>query len=244
MTRAFWLTHLGLPALLALVALTVVHTMNVDIALANLFYASGSGWIGRGTGNWWATQLIHTGGGVVVRAFGATMLMGWVGSFVSKRLLPWRTTFGYLVISLALANGLVGVLKAYTNVACPWDLSGFGGARPFAGLFDPRPDGWARARCFPGAHSASGFALVSVYFGLRDRSPRNAKYALIAALLVGALFSLGQQARGAHFLSHDLTSAAITWITALVVYVRVGPLTSPASYAASKPFSRAAEYAA
>ena len=35
--------------------------------------------------------------------------------------------------------------------------------------------------------------------------------------LVGALFSLAQQARGAHFLSHDIVSALIAWLICLAL---------------------------
>jgi hypothetical protein len=32
------------------------------------------------------------------------------------------------------------------------------------------------------------------------------------------IFSIGQEARGAHFVSHDLTAAAIVWFTQLLLY--------------------------
>ena len=41
---------------------------------------------------------------------------------------------------------------------------------------------------------------------------------LAAAIAVGIAFSIGQEARGAHFLSHDLTSAAIVWFVQLGLY--------------------------
>jgi membrane-associated PAP2 superfamily phosphatase len=43
--------------------------------------------------------------------------------------------------------------------------------------------------------------------------------ALAGGLLIGTVFALGQQARGAHFLSHDLTSAAIVWYVLLGLYL-------------------------
>jgi membrane-associated PAP2 superfamily phosphatase len=46
--------------------------------------------------------------------------------------------------------------------------------------------------------------------------------ALAGALCLGALFSFGQQARGAHFLSHDLASVAIAWMMALALSQRAG----------------------
>jgi len=62
---------------------------------------------------------------------------------------------------------------------------------------------------------------VCFYFVYRDRSRRMATAALIGALLVWAVFALGQQARGAHFLSHDLASLAIVWFVQLGIYVKL-----------------------
>jgi membrane-associated PAP2 superfamily phosphatase len=85
-------------------------------------------------------------------------------------------------------------------------------------LFGDRPDDLPRAQCFPGGHSSSGFALLALYFALRDRRPRAARWFLGGALAVGTLFAFGQEARGAHFLSHDLWSLGIAWFTCLAVY--------------------------
>ena len=56
------------------------------------------------------------------------------------------------------------------------------------------------------------------YFLLRDRSARAARWALAGAITIGVAFSIGQDARGAHFFSHDLTSAAIVWFVQLGLY--------------------------
>jgi membrane-associated PAP2 superfamily phosphatase len=62
---------------------------------------------------------------------------------------------------------------------------------------------------------------VCFYFLLRDRSRRVARWALASAIAIGVAFSIGQEARGAHFLSHDLTSAAIVWFVQLALYARL-----------------------
>ena len=119
---------------------------------------------------------------------------------------------------MVLSIAIVGGLKSITNVDCPWDLIGFGGQNPYVPLFADRPDTLARARCFPGAHASSGFALMCFYFMWRDRSPRLARWALALGIGVGVVFSIGQEARGAHFVSHDLVSAAIVWCVQLALY--------------------------
>jgi membrane-associated PAP2 superfamily phosphatase len=70
----------------------------------------------------------------------------------------------------------------------------------------------------PGGHSSSGFALVAVYFLMLGRSHKLARLALGGALLLGGVFAFGREARGAHFLSHDLWSAALVWFSCLAVY--------------------------
>jgi membrane-associated PAP2 superfamily phosphatase len=56
------------------------------------------------------------------------------------------------------------------------------------------------------------------YFLLRDRSRYRARAALAAGMIVGVSFALGQEARGAHFISHDLAAAAIVWFLQLLLY--------------------------
>jgi len=124
-------------------------------------------------------------------------------------------------VAMLAATLLVGGLKVLTNVDCPWDLAGFGGHNPYIALFADRPNALPRAECFPGAHASSGFALMCFYFAFRDRSRRVARWMLAAAIVIGIAFSIGQEARGAHFLSHDLTSAAIVWFVQLALYVKL-----------------------
>ena len=59
------------------------------------------------------------------------------------------------------------------------------------------------------------------YFLWRGRRPRAARGALLAAVLIGTLFSIGQQARGAHFVSHDLAGAALVWFVQLALYANL-----------------------
>jgi len=174
---------------------------------------------GAGGGLWWARDVIHMGGRWLVRGFAAAALIVWIASFLSERLQSWRRYAGFAFMALALSTGIVGALKSVTNVDCPWDLAEFGGSRPYVSLFADRPDSLPRAMCFPGAHASSGFAFMFGYFLLRDVAPRRARWALAGAILLGIAFSIGQQARGAHFISHDLTAAAIVWFLQLFLYV-------------------------
>jgi membrane-associated PAP2 superfamily phosphatase len=217
----FWMRHAWLPgsafAVFAVVAATTA--LDVEFARSWAFDPDAGRFIGAGPGEWWAKGLIHTWGGGLIRATGLVALLvvglsyGWSG------LASLRRPLGYIVLAAASAVIINGALKATTNVDCPWSLSIFGGDRPYVHLLGDRPDDLPRGRCFPGGHSGSGFALLPLYFLWRGRSRRLAALGLAAGLLVGGVFAFGQQARGAHFLSHDVWSAAIAWACGLAVYV-------------------------
>jgi membrane-associated PAP2 superfamily phosphatase len=220
--REFWRWHAWWPLLGFVLAFGVLEVFSLDRVFATEWYFNvhTGEWLGAGAGDWWARGLLHTGGGWMVRALGAAALAIWALSFGVEPLRDWRRTAGFVVLALALSTGVVGILKAVTNVDCPWDLAGFGGHNPYVALFADRPDALPRAKCFPGAHASSGFALVCFYFLLRDHSRRLARWALAGAIAIGVAFSIGQEARGAHFLTHDLVSAALVWFVQLGLYAR------------------------
>jgi membrane-associated PAP2 superfamily phosphatase len=220
--ESFWSVHLWVPLAGFLALFGVIESLGADRLVAHaLFYDATAGrWLGSGMGAWWARDLIHDGGRWLTRSIAGSALALWCLSLVSARTWPWRREAGFVFVAMAASVAVVGALKALTNVDCPWDIAEFGGDRPYVALFAQRPDGLPVAQCFPGAHSSSAFALVCFYFVLRERSRRAASATLLAAGLLWAVFSLGQQARGAHFLSHDLASAAIVWFMQLALYAR------------------------
>jgi membrane-associated PAP2 superfamily phosphatase len=219
----FWLSHALWPLGAMLLAFVLIEVLGLDRKLAHAIYYNDitRRWLGGGQGDWWSHRLIHDGGRWCVRSIAACALIGWLLSFLWIRARGWRRTAGFVFVALVLSTGVVGLLKVMTNVDCPWDLAEFGGDRPYVTLFGDRPDNLSRAECFPGAHSSSGFALVCFYFAWRDRSRRKARWALLGGCLVGVLFSFAQEARGAHFLSHDLVSAALVWAMQLGLYARM-----------------------
>lgn len=217
MTAAFWRSHALWPLLVYIAAMGLLAGLHLDLAVAQRLYdAAGGGWPGRGA--FWAEGLVHAGGGVLVRLIGLAALLAWAASWKVARLAPFRVALLYFVLALGITNSLTGLLKHLTNIDCPWDLAAFGGRFPYVALFADRPDSLRHAACFPGAHSASGFALVASYFVLRDFGRGRAWCGLAIGLGLGAVFALGQEARGAHFLSHDLTSAGLAWFTSLGLY--------------------------
>ncbi|MEO8314492.1 MAG: phosphatase PAP2 family protein [Pseudomonadota bacterium] len=219
-SQTFWRHHGWWPLVFFLAIYGALGFGGFDRPLADRFFfdAMTQHWLGTGDGEWWARTLIHTAGGWFVRGVAVSALVIWAVSFRLFALREWRRPAGYVFVAMLLGTALVGTLKAFTNVDCPWDLAGYGGSDPYVALFADRPDGLPRAKCFPGAHSSSGFALMALYFALRDRAHGLALWALGFALVIGAVFSFGQEARGAHFPSHDLASAGLVWYVELGLY--------------------------
>ncbi|MGC4028249.1 MAG: phosphatase PAP2 family protein [Steroidobacteraceae bacterium] len=216
----FTRNHLWVPLILFAVSLATIELLGLDRLIAHAWYYDETTrqWLGSGSGEWWARTLLHQCGRWVVRGVVICAAGIWAASFAFGRLRTLRRPAGYVAASMIAAMLVVGALKAVTNVDCPWDLSDFGGKNPYIGIFAARPDGLPHAACFPGAHSSSGFSLMCLYFLWREKSPRLAAWGLAAGIAVGVAFSIGQEARGAHFLSHDLTSAALVWFVQLGLY--------------------------
>lgn len=217
---AFWWQHARVPLML-LVCLAVVSHSSLDTSIAHRYFYSvlDHAWVGAN--NWWVNTVLHEGGRWFVRGIVASSLLLYVVTFVKPQWRELRRPSLFFTVAMVLALGVVGLLKVWTNVDCPWDLQEFGGRFPYVELFSHRPSALRHAQCFPAAHASSGYALMAVYFLVRERSATGARVGLTAGLLVGLMFGIAQQSRGAHFLSHDAWSACITWLVSLSVYTVV-----------------------
>lgn len=214
----FWMQH-AWPVLLLFIGSTAIFaTTRLDLTIANaLFFDSLRGrWIGAD--EWAVNQLIHTGGRWAVRFVVLLAIAVWLASFRVPSLRDWRRPAAYLSTAIFLTVGVVGFLKTITNVACPWDLSIFGGRFAYVDLFSARSADWPRARCFPAAHASSGYAFMALYFLMHERSRTLGRIGLSIGLLLGVIFGVAQQSRGAHFVSHDLWSAFFGWMIPLTLY--------------------------
>ncbi len=149
-TIPFRITHFALPlaAFVALMLLFASTSIDVNLAHAWAYDDALQVWVGRR--HWWADVLLHRDGRdailLVILALLGTLATG----FFSARARAARRTAAYVLVTIALSWGLIGVLKHVTNVACPWDLQDFGGQRPHVALFETRPLGFVPAACFPG----------------------------------------------------------------------------------------------
>ncbi|HSH85727.1 MAG TPA: phosphatase PAP2 family protein [Methylophilus sp.] len=110
------------------------------------------------------------------------------------------------VAALAVMHsGLVSWLKHRMPHACPWDITRYGGTSDWFPAFAAHGPQMA-GHCFPAGHASSGLWLSALCLCWLPQHPRKALVIALAGLAVGFVLGWCQQIRGAHFLSHTLTS--------------------------------------
>lgn len=126
-----------------------------------------------------------------------------------------RVRLRVMAASAVLVPLAISLLKQNSTAHCPWDLARYGGAEPYARLFEALPPEVAPGHCLPAGHASSALWLVSLAVLWLPGQPRKA--ALAASLALAASFAVGwlQQLRGAHFLTHTLWSM---WIACAIVH--------------------------
>lgn len=197
------------PSLLLAATAILCATTPLDRMAASAFYDPALGDFLAHRAVWAAVA--HRVGIWLVASVAILALALAAASWRWPKLRTWRREALYVVVCIALATGTVGWLKGVTNVDCPWDQSTFGGTRPDIGWLDRRPAGLPQGHCFPGGHASGGFSLLALAAVYGRRRPERARHAVAIALAVGFGYAATQWSRGAHFPSHDLVSAWISW---------------------------------
>jgi len=213
-----WMSrHLVWPLTLLALAIWVLIVGHGDQWLADqIYHWQGGQWAHQD--HWWLQEVLHRGGRKLSQYAGVLLLVALVVSCCHARWQHWRKPLLYLFLAAGFSTGLVSLLKHLTQMDCPWDLQRYGGLQPFIGLFETRPAALGNAACFPSGHASAGYAWVALYFFALRVHPAWRWRALGLSLTTGATFGLVQQWRGAHFLSHDLTTLAISWGVATLLF--------------------------
>jgi membrane-associated PAP2 superfamily phosphatase len=133
---------------------------------------------------------------------------------VSNWTMARQAAHAQLIVSLILSLAGVALLKKLIPMDCPWDLQQFGGSQTFTGLFSSWPANRAPNACFPAGHASIGYAWLGLYFFCLQLYPTLARMALVCSITLGVSLGLVQQLRGAHFMSHDIATAAWCWTMA------------------------------
>lgn len=203
------------PLAAAIAAIALLQGTGGDLWLADHLYAlEGGRWALQHA--WLTEELVHRWGKRLD-------ILAWLAMAGTRVVLardprgrPWRRPLDYLLVATVAGPLMVSWLKSWTAVDCPWDLVRYGGSHPYLELLQPRPAGHGPGQCFPAGHASAGYGWLALFFGLGALNRRWGWIGLGIALGVGLVFGISQQLRGAHFLSHDVASAAVCWAVAWV----------------------------
>lgn len=214
---AFPVMRPGWPLLPLGVVFCAWSLLHGDVWLADHVYAwEGHAWALREARV--TQQVIHLLGRDLSAMAWLAVLAAWLVALGRTSLAPLRRPLLYLLAATALSTLLVAWTKSWSNMDCPWDLARYGGTRPYIGLFALRPTGMERGACFPAGHAGAGYAWLALYFFLLAVKPNLRWLGTGIGVGAGLLFGISQQLRGAHFLSHDMATAAICWSSAMVLH--------------------------
>lgn len=209
-------THVVLvPAILALAAI-LAHRSGFDHAVTNWFFDEATrafparrSAILELVGHRWANGAIVC---LFLSLVTCATLANWLQPLRRYRRLLFTTA-----VAMSVGPMMVVALKSITAARCPWALAQYGGQAL-------APDFWFATpmnagECFPGGHAAGGFALVALFFAGKVSGNRVLERSgLLAAVAAGTAFSVVRMSQGAHFLSHNLWSAALDWCLAATVF--------------------------
>ena len=222
------------PELLLLVfavsGLVVVYFFHVDFLVADWIYQH-TQWFYKKS--FIANDLLHKLPKMCLMAVYLYLLIKLINKFRVSGRSQEVFDMSIMLLAIILSVSVVTLLKRFLEVDCPWDLLAYGGDKPFFPLFNYNPAYLPSANCFPASHASVGFSWIAVYFYLSVNNHPLKYKALLAALVMGGLFGITQQLRGAHFISHDLTSLLICLVTSMSVYAIAYP--SKESIRCAKP---------
>ena len=200
--------------LLLALASVISHQSGLDRLIAHLIYSIEGGtdhgfpW----SKNYWLYTVLHEGGRGLVKRLWFFNLLLLVCSFFINSLSSFRRVFLYIALATLISTSLISSLKHLTTIPCPKALQEFGGDRKWIDIWQVFAANIRRGSCYPAGHASGGYAWICLAFLFPFKS-RNFYMALLPGALMGLVFGIAQQLRGAHFLSHDLLTIAVCWLT-------------------------------
>lgn len=238
--QSFYLTHLGLPLLLALVVFVAFDLTGLDRWFSQLFIDPASGQFTL-LHDAWFEKVTHKWPRILPNWTGEAALIGALLSFVwplfarhpqaaATRLLQRSRIAGvlrfttrhrrdllFVVVAFALCTAIIHYLKSHTGVYCPVETTFYGGAHPRLewyqqfDLLHKAGDG----RCWPGGHASSGFTLMALYFVARRWRWAHARKLLGFIVLLGMMYGTTRVMQGWHYMSHTFWAGIFVWLTCL-----------------------------
>ena len=192
-------------------SLLFIFYPQIDLDAANFFY-DGKGFILKGT----IFEIFFFQSVRVITGF---MILSYI-FIIIHYLFTKRTIFNiskkvllYIFLVLSIAPGLIvnSVLKEHMGRARPVDIVQFGGKKEFTPAFIPSNQG---GNSFTSGHAAAAFSLT----GFALLATRKRRLWMGVALSYGVAVVIARMGAGGHFLSDNITSFFIVFITTHILY--------------------------
>lgn len=208
-----FVTHLLRPFIAFLLAAILLEFSGIDLWLADqLYHGAGDAWRWRDA--WLTATLIHEGGRNLVNVMALALLLALAASYRRQSFRQYRSGLWYLLGTAVVSGVVINLAKEVTRVDCPWDLLRYGGTADYVRNFASHANTGGVGGCFPAGHASAGYGWLGFYYFVWRHWPAWRFHALGAVLLLGLVFGVGQQLRGAHFVSHDVWTLGICWFIA------------------------------
>jgi len=181
-------------------ALIAWDALGLDLPISRLFGdASGFPWRDQ----WLVSDVLHSGARYLAWVLAIVLAIGIWRPLPFARGLTREERVAWVLATVACAL-LIPLLKLASLTSCPWSLAEFGGTATKVshwafGVADGGP-----GRCFPAGHATAAFCFLPGWFILRRAAPLAARRWLVATLAAGAVLTMVQVVRGAHYVSHSL----------------------------------------
>ncbi len=200
------------------VLMSMIAITELDKLVATIWYQlEGGQWQLK---HFWLTQTwLHDGGHDLAVILFIAVLLSYGMSVGNRYFSRYRHALAYLSISIPVSTLMVSAIKRLTQVDCPWSVVEFGGERPYQfwlhSVWSPLQ---GADHCFPAGHASSAYMFFGLYFVSTQLFPQHAKKVLYGVISFGVIFGIAQQLRGAHYISHDITSAFICWTVSCLLW--------------------------
>ena len=215
--------HVLITSLLFLAASLISHHSGIDLWLAKQIYLleGGNGGQFPWKNNYWLSDMIHDKGRTLVGTLFILTLTMLIASTRIASIAPYRKILLYIIVATLLSTLVVSTLKHLTTIPCPYHLRSFGGDQQWVNIWQLFSPELPAGKCYPAGHASGGYAWLALAF-LAPKGSRTFFLLLMPGTILGLIFGIAQQFRGAHFLSHDLATIACCWFIAGTTYHLMG----------------------
>ena len=181
-------------------ALMAWDLLGLDLPISRVFGdAHGFPWRDQ----WFISDVLHSGARYLAWVLALVLAVGIWRPLPFARGLSRTDRIAWVAATAACAL-LIPLLKLASLTSCPWSLAEFGGSALHVSHWALGQADGGPGRCFPAGHATAAFCFLPGWLVLRASAPVAARRWLIGTLVAGALLTMVQVVRGAHYVSHSL----------------------------------------